>query len=76
MKLPRLAYCVKTSARKSSVEVHSFSPSTWKTEQEDLCELEVSLVYRVTSRATRAVWHVMRVKTQVLATGVQWALPF
>lgn len=58
------------------MEVYSFSPGTWKAEQADHCELKVSLAYRVTSRATRAVWHVMRVKTQVPATGVQWALPF
>lgn len=36
------------------VEVHPFSPSTWEAEEADLCESEVSLVYKVSSRRTRA----------------------
>ena len=32
---------------------HTFNPSTWRQRQADLCEFEVSLVYRVSSRTVR-----------------------
>jgi hypothetical protein len=34
--------------------VHTFSPSTGKQRQVDLCEFEASLVYRASSRTARA----------------------
>jgi hypothetical protein len=37
------------------VVVHAFNPSIWEAEAaSDLCEFKASLVYRVSSRTTRA----------------------
>ena len=38
-----------------SVLVHTCTPSTQRQRQVDLCELEVSLVYRVSFRTARAI---------------------
>lgn len=34
---------------------HTFNPSTWEVKKADLCESEVNLVYRVSSRTTRVI---------------------
>jgi hypothetical protein len=37
------------------MEVHAFNPSIGRQRQEDLCEFEASLVYRVSSKTARAI---------------------
>jgi hypothetical protein len=37
-----------------AVVAHAFSPSTWEVEQAEFWVLQASLVYRVSSRTTRA----------------------
>ena len=34
-------------------EAHALNPRTWEEEQVEICEFEVSLVYKVSSRTTR-----------------------
>ena len=38
----------------AAMVVYAFNPSTWRQRQVDICELEASLVYRVSSRIVKA----------------------
>ena len=41
--------------KRPGLVAHTFNPSTWEQRQAELCEFEVSLIYRVSSRMARVV---------------------